>query len=414
MYNKHVKRISQNSIWSFRKQKVFKMTERHYREGNVFLFLRENTKNYQARMKIKGKWKRFTTGTPDIKEASRMACERYDEARVLSKKNIVIDTRRFKGVAELAIKEMNAELNSGYGKKSYRDYIQALNNYFIPYFKNMNVDSIDYKRLKEFNDWRTKKVGRKLTKSTITNHNSALKRVFKVAIDRGWIDKVQIPDLKNTGVEGNRRPYFSIDEYQKLYRHMRSWCKEGRKEKSREMRELLRDYVLILCNTGMRAGTETYNLKWKQVEEIEHEGVKYIRIWVKGKTGERQLIGRHNVRRYLNRIKSRFDKCKPNDYVFRLRCGSRTNSLNATFEECLKSADLLLDKTGEGVRTLYSLRHTYATFQILYNKVDYHTLAKNMGTSISMLEKHYSHLTPTLAANQLAGKLSILSKKIPQ
>ena len=27
-----------------------------------------------------------------------------------------------------------------------------------------------------------------------------------------------------------------------------------------------------------------------------------------------------------------------------------------------------------------------------------------MGTSIGMLEKHYSHLTPTLAANQLAGK----------
>jgi hypothetical protein len=29
---------------------------------------------------------------------------------------------------------------------------------------------------------------------------------------------------------------------------------------------------------------------------------------------------------------------------------------------------------------------------------------KNMGTSIGMLEKHYSHLTPTLGANKLAGK----------
>jgi len=27
-----------------------------------------------------------------------------------------------------------------------------------------------------------------------------------------------------------------------------------------------------------------------------------------------------------------------------------------------------------------------------------------MGTSIGMLEKHYSHLTPTLAAKELAGK----------
>ena len=51
----------------------------------------------------------------------------------------------------------------------------------------------------------------------------------------------------------------------------------------------------------------------------------------------------------------------------------------------------------------YSLRHTYATFQI-FNGVDYHTLSKNLGTSIGMLEKHYSHLTPTLGANKLAGK----------
>ncbi len=135
LYNRREEIVSQI-------KRFFKMEERHYRDGNVFLFLRENTKNYQARMKIKGKWKRFTTGVPDIKEASRIACERYDEARVLSKKNIVIDTRRFKGVAELAITEMNTELNSGYGKKSFVDYIQALNNYFIPFFKHMNVDTI--------------------------------------------------------------------------------------------------------------------------------------------------------------------------------------------------------------------------------------------------------------------------------
>jgi integrase len=62
--------------------------------------------------------------------------------------------------------------------------------------------------------------------------------------------------------------------------------------------------------------------------------------------------------------------------------------MNATFEECLKSVELLEDRHG-AIRTLYSTGHTYATFQIL-NGVDCHTLAKNMGTSIGMLEKHYS------------------------
>jgi hypothetical protein len=46
--------------------------------------------------------------------------------------------------------------------------------------------------------------------------------------------------------------------------------------------------------------------------------MKFIRFWVSGKTGERELIARHNIRRYFKRIKSRFPECKPNDYVFRL------------------------------------------------------------------------------------------------
>ena len=111
---------------------------------------------------------------------------------------------------------------------------------------------------------------------------------------------------------------------------------------------------------------------------------------VSGKTGERELIARHNVRRYLDRIKSRLERIKPNDYVFRLISMKRTYSMNATFEQLLIESNLLKDRRDEN-RTLYSLRHTYATFQIL-NGVDYHALSVNMGTSISMLEKHHSHL----------------------
>ena len=104
------------------------MDETHYRDGNVVLFRRSDSKKYQARIKLdNGKWKRFGTGSEVIKEASSIACERFDEIKVLSKRNLAIDTRRFKDVAELAISEMQKELDSGYGKKSYLDYIQSLN-----------------------------------------------------------------------------------------------------------------------------------------------------------------------------------------------------------------------------------------------------------------------------------------------
>ena len=38
------------------------------------------------------------------------------------------------------------------------------------------------------------------------------------------------------------------------------------------------------------------------------------------------------------------------------------------------------------------------------NRIDIHVLARQMGTSIGILEKHYRHLIPSLAAEQLAGK----------
>jgi len=381
----------------------------HLRDGNVVLYRREHSSKYQARLRlVSGKWKRISTGESDVDLASKSACEQYDELKFKLKNNIQVNPKRFKDVARIAINEMNKELEAGYGKKSFVDYIAALNNYFIPYFGNTYVDNIDYKKLKEYEEWKAIKTRRQLKHSTLNNHNAAIKRVFNVALERGWIQPFQVPHLPNKGQQSKRRPAFTVEEYRKLYRFMRHWHSKARLKKSRSIRELLRDYVLVIVNTGMRPGTESNNLKWKDIEEIEQDGVKCLRLWVNGKTGQRELIARHNVRRYLDRIRSRFEEVSDDDYVFRMRDGKKANDLHGSFEILLKEAGLLKDRHGE-VRTLYSLRHTYATFQIL-NGIDLHLLARQMGTSIAMLEKHYSHLIPTMKAKVLAGKIG--GKKI--
>ena len=60
-----------------------------------------------------------------------------------------------------------------------------------------------------------------------------------------------------------------------------------------------------------------------------------------------------------------------------------------------------MDGAGK-TRTLYSLRHTYATQALLANRTDIHTLARQMGNSAAMIERHYSKLTATMAADRLA------------
>jgi integrase len=179
------------------------------------------------------------------------------------------------------------------------------------------------------------------------------------------------------------------------------------------IRELMRDYVLFLANTGLRHGTETKNLKWKHISETTMNGQKYIVIALeKGKTGKRTIVCRHSVRKYLVRIKDRFSHLKErqlgqmldiDEPVFRCRDGSVPKDFHGAFRIMLEKAELLNDVSGAR-RSLYSLRHTYATFQIIYNKLDLHTLAKNMGTSIAMLERHYSHLEVLHRAEALAGR----------
>jgi integrase len=87
--------------------------------------------------------------------------------------------------------------------------------------------------------------------------------------------------------------------------------------------------------------------------------------------------------------------------IFRISNGYQPPSLNGSFKRLLRDAGLLKGESGQN-RTLYSLRHTYATLELLTNGVDIHTLSKQMGNSAAMIERHYSKLTATMAAERLA------------
>ena len=88
------------------------------------------------------------------------------------------------------------------------------------------------------------------------------------------------------------------------------------------------------------------------------------------------------------------------------------------FNTYLTEHNLLYDAVTDKKRTFYSLRHTYATLALTHDSVAIHTLAKQMGTSVAMIEKHYSHLEPVKAIHQLRGEetrqLISASKKIDE
>ena len=88
--------------------------------------------------------------------------------------------------------------------------------------------------------------------------------------------------------------------------------------------------------------------------------------------------------------------------VFVMPDGLPIKSFKKGLRALLDAAGLRRDDRGVD-RDAYSFRHYYAT-QCLLTGISVYTLAENMGTSVAMIEKHYGHVRPELAADELTRK----------
>jgi integrase len=261
------------------------------------------------------------------------------------------------------------------------------------------------------------------------------------------------PELKAKGKKSERRTEFTRVEATAIKANFDEWIKKGKAD-SKEVRALLKDYVITLLDTGARPGKELLELTWAQVEldkevvniktgvraelsEDEQHGEEITKNYIrktlilnieKGKTGKRKAVGRLPSVYALNDIAQRnysktleqMIKSGKNELIFTYKDfvsnrQSKPNripklisptSFSKLFDEYLKQHNLLISPITNKKRVLYSLRHTYATLALTHDKVSIHTLAKQMGTSVAMIEQHYSHLDAVKAMAQLRGEES--------
>ncbi len=386
----------------------------HILEGKATLFKRPLTPHWHVRYKVYGKWERITTKCEELKEARSKAEEIVSDARFRERNALPVISKKFKAVARLAINRMEDFDKQGQGKKTYKTYIQAINGYLIPSLGNHNVDRIDGAAIAQFEKDRFAKMQRTPSASVINNHNSALNRVFDEGIERGYMTKFNVPVLSNFGLKSERRPDFTAEEYRDLYKGMRQWVKDARRGNETVLRSVMREYVLVIANTGFRAGTEGMNLKWSNIYFFTEEGKKYLALYVDGKTNAHEMTARHSAIRYLDRLRKRnkdwaegtfeeFLQKKVDAYVFRVDGKDMTTTYGRMLKRLLTQLGLLKDGRTGKERTLYSLRHMYATYALTSNRADIHQLAVHMDTSVAMIEKHYSHILMRKLAHRFAG-----------
>ena len=405
-------------------------------DRTLVLYRRERSAVWQCRYKVAGIWQRATTKERDLKAATEQAKRLMIKAEIRVEQNLPVVTRRFKDVAKLALQRLEDEQKNGTGKVIYKDYIRVINDVCIPYLGKRNITTIDYGVLTDFDKWREEQMGKAPTRSTLMTQNAALNRVFDEAVIRGFLVQANKPVLTATGGKKSKRhAAFDLEEIRAVLAKFDAWIEVGRNDDSKELRMLLRDYVHALVDTGARPGDELLNLKWKQVKlsmkpTANREGVEgnedevetynlnlSCELVVTGKTGTRTMLGMERTVKALQRIAKRNYKntgtvlepmknvavATNNDFVFRTKTKAKPTSFSKLFDSYLEDHNLLVDPASERKRVFYSLRHTYATLALTHDKVPIHTLAKQMGTSVLMIEKHYSHLKAVQAIEQLRG-----------
>lgn len=395
-------------------------------DGSILIFKRPTrnkttTDNWHMRIRlpISTGYFRGSTKESNRSNAERTALNKFDElyARVKGGGNITNFSfaRLYEEWSNYWIQTSTQKL-----EKYKRDKVKLIENFPLKFFTEVmkdvdvneikDIDILEYKMWRKKNSYNTS--GKKFTPSasTINSEISALNLMFDYGTAKGYITKK--PNLKREPLPDNRRPTFTKVEYSDLVKHMRERVKTSPANVSRD-RFYLQNYILILANTGIRVG-EARTCCWQDIRTQDYEGEKRLILSIDGKTGRRDVASNKGTETYFKRIydyrtKELNGAVDKRENVFCHLDGKPIMSFKRSFDSLLSSIDLTNDSRGKK-RTIYSLRHFFATMR-LEEEVSPYLLAQNMGTSLEMLRKFYGQIITERVALELTKTKSNISVK---
>lgn len=377
--------------------------------------------------------------TRDVDEARERAIRAYYELEFRKEQDLPTHKKRFSDVINEYLRMREAQhLRGNYvrGKKARGQQtspqmlrqMKRVSKFWHEYCGKKDIEKINDAVLRDYVEWR-RDYYRRMPKDQIPQNaklNPADKTLewettfaltlLKYAHERGYRGNLPLPKFRYKAERNRTRPPFTTEEYRRLYVGMRRWIRETDNERWRYTRELLRDYVLFLANSGMRVG-EANNLRVGDLSKFKDENDRELYSFdVNGKTGPRSVVIRSNANVYVDRTLARNARWQAewqriadeqgeqvNDYLFKMVDGSQIISLIDQFNVVLEREGLTHSADGEKY-SLYSLRHFYAVHMLRKGRVHVFDIARNMGTSVNIIENYYAkHATSRDLATRLGS-----------
>jgi integrase len=282
--------------------------------------------------------------------------------------------------------------------------IRRVSRFWREYAGRMLIENIGDQHLRNYLAWRSDYYARKQvlpknaklvpTDKTLQWELMLGKAVLRWAAQKGMRGDRPLPTFSFVPRAKRVRPAFEQEDFERLLRTLEDRIRSASCVRYTRSREMIRDYVVLLANSGIRIG-EANSLRRRDVSAfIDDKGRHNFRLLVKGKTGERDVIPRVTAVPVIDRLLARSSDDAP---LFQMQDGRAVTTLIDQFDAALRDANLLHNSRGERF-TLYSLRHYYAVVA-LRSGVGVFELARNMGTSVHVIQSYYGkHATaPTFA-----------------
>ena len=239
--------------------------------------------------------------------------------------------------------------------------------------------------------------------TTLKNERSTITNLYKFGRDSGYLNLDSHPKFEELRFSApSKRNAFLDEDYRSLYTYLNRWEKDGEDERDVYLRKLIRDFIFIKANTGIRFG-ELKVIRWEDVSVFKtssEDGRKLskerwtatVRIDATTAKTRRERLAVGECGRFFERIKEYSPYTRAKDFVFAdFKDGSQIEKTNfyRYWDKIINESDL---KDCGRTYTYYSLRHYYATKRLQEGRIDIYALSKVMGTSVKNIEDHYGQI----------------------
>jgi hypothetical protein len=393
-------------------------------DGELVLHQRDGVKgiwHYRVRLPD-GTYERKTTGETNYEKAKKVGEDRWLEVRWRDERGYSAKDATFAKAAAAYIASLHrqATLDGNPLPQKDKKKIDRLEKFLIPYFGTTVLKSIDAKAITNFHDnhlerWKLAKeepttVSRRIKQADgstrlmkVTRPNTMIKRpgpngraffdwliriVLDHAVSQGSITRAEIHEFDLTKADKRKRGGFTQAEQKQLLDYLEGQL-AARAKHHRAQRRMLWLWVRLNLLCGTRPGDESNTLRFKDFEPVDGAVPHYVVNVRQGKTGPRKVVADMALSDIINALKADHPDPEADAVIWQNSHMTGAYSCHEAFWRVLRKLGLDRDDAGRE-RTSYSLRHTAITNAIRRN-VNLSLIAKNCGTSVSMISKHYDH-----------------------